>query len=562
MQEKDLHYFITRIVNPDLNWIVASLRSSRRVLHGRDGYTGVAWRDKTPGDYIADRLEEWRDNLWYKYKRDFPANGKAILDEYFRILYEAESYGISAPALQRLWELAERMGEYLGLPDYVSGMKREIKSEVGVAALEEKERKERKILPENKIGRGEEENKKIPQELLVKLYSPPKDYWRADQPPLTSQQREEVRKEGNWKEEGRSGRKWVVGVVSAVVVMIIVAIVHGGYFLGGNEPSLNVGPLHLGFNKNSCSGQEYSLRGALECYLNNRTMMQALMGLALQLKGSNLEESAWNVVDWEDKHISYDWMRAQEASDNESVPIQTPLQTIRRGKGICVDYAVLTVALLVDMDYSSVYVFDINFSNSRIGHAAAAVKIDGMYFMIDQHPPIEDLRAYWMDWAYWRQWESNGTERNLIISRAVVYEVLKVHNKIAVHRVGVLTAQDFKKEGHTFTQADVQRIVSDLRAMFLNSFPNLHLDEGIANLDNSKYLPSGYSEGNSWVTEFPHFGEYYNPVFHKEFVDYLYQNLVDSKELVADLKKYTCFWLKATTSKNGTLTVVIDLANK
>jgi len=132
MQEKDLHYFITRIVNPDLNWIVVGLHSDHKVVYGRDGYTGVAWRDKTPGDYIADRLEEWRDNLWYKYKRDFPANGKAILDEYFRILYDAELafYGSGSTAVKGMWELAERMGAYLGLSAYVEEKRVEIREKV------------------------------------------------------------------------------------------------------------------------------------------------------------------------------------------------------------------------------------------------------------------------------------------------------------------------------------------------------------------------------------------------------------------------------------------------
>lgn len=171
MEERDLHYFITRIVNPDLNWIAVSLRSERRVVHGRIGYTGVKWVDKTPGDYIAERLEEWRDNLWYRYEKDFPANGEAILDEYFAILLDAELafYGGENSAVQRLWELAERMGEYLGLKEYVVERRAEIGEQV--RKIVEESTKTEYAVPTEEIG-SEELPKKGDYELERYLYEP------------------------------------------------------------------------------------------------------------------------------------------------------------------------------------------------------------------------------------------------------------------------------------------------------------------------------------------------------------------------------------------------------
>ena len=131
MQEKDLHYFVTRIINPDLNWIIVSLRSPRHVVHGRDGYTGLHWTDHSVSDTLASRLEEWRDNLWYKYKDNFPENGKQILDEFFDILIAAEAKLPEGPdkdsVLKRLWELAKEMGKYLELDEYVSQKVEEVK---------------------------------------------------------------------------------------------------------------------------------------------------------------------------------------------------------------------------------------------------------------------------------------------------------------------------------------------------------------------------------------------------------------------------------------------------
>ncbi|MCD6372216.1 MAG: hypothetical protein J7L37_01495 [Thermococcus sp.] len=141
-EKRDIHYFITRVVNPDLNWIVVSLRSSQPVVYGRDGYTGLKWSDHSVSDRLASRLEEWRDNLWYEYKRDFPENGKKILDEFFEILVESEAKLSEDPnkreALHGLWRLAESMGDYLGLSEYVSQKAEKVKNRA--AEIRERDR--------------------------------------------------------------------------------------------------------------------------------------------------------------------------------------------------------------------------------------------------------------------------------------------------------------------------------------------------------------------------------------------------------------------------------------
>ncbi|CAI1492954.1 protein of unknown function [Thermococcus nautili] len=299
-----------------------------------------------------------------------------------------------------------------------------------------------------------------------------------------------------------------------------------------------------------------TLSDALRCYLNDASAMEGVSELALRLKGASLEESAWNVVWWEDSHISYDYSR----SKLRTFRIQTPSETLRRGSGVCVDYALLTAALLLEMNYSSIYVLHIEFSNSPIEHAAAAIKVNGSYFVIDQHPPVMDLGTYWKDWAYWRNESSNGTEANLFISRATVYELKNTSEGVSVEAVDVLKGEDFKSEDHTFTSRDLKSIVSDLRRKLLEAYPNLHLDGTIADIDTSKVLPHGYSDGITWRMWFPHFADYYNPLFHGEFVDYLYRHIVDSQRLAADLRGYTSFWLKAATDANGSVNIVINLA--
>ncbi len=348
-----------------------------------------------------------------------------------------------------------------------------------------------------------------------------------------------------------------------MIILLAVVAVFKGNLLPSNAPVLKANSSSLDSlvksNPLSCSGASSSLEKALKCYLNDPKIMEGLQPLATQLKKDTLEESAWNVLEWEDKRISYDYSKTLAPS----TAIQTPLETIERGKGVCVDYALLTAALLVKMGYSPpVYVFDIDFSNDPIGHVVTAIKVNDKYFMLDQHPPVMDLGTYWKDWAYWRNQNSNGLEKNLIISKAAVYEIKKTSQGITVNSVGTLTAEDFKQDDYVFTQADIQHIVSDLKQVLLENYPNLHLNTQIANLDSSRYLPPGYSDGSTWHMEFPHFGEYYNPTFHKEFVDYLYGHIIDSPELKEDLESYQYVWIKGSIVEGNSVKIVINLARR
>jgi hypothetical protein len=87
------------------------------------------------------------------------------------------------------------------------------------------------------------------------------------------------------------------------------------------------------------------IRDELEKHLNNREELSAVAPLAVQLKGNDILESAWNVVSWEDEHMTYDKTRID--------PLMKPIpQILKDGKGICGDYTLLTLALLLEMNYS------------------------------------------------------------------------------------------------------------------------------------------------------------------------------------------------------------------
>lgn len=63
---KDLHYLISKVINPILNSIIAKLHDSK-FIHYRDGTLDVT--EYSTSELVAKSLKEWRDNLWYKYSK-------------------------------------------------------------------------------------------------------------------------------------------------------------------------------------------------------------------------------------------------------------------------------------------------------------------------------------------------------------------------------------------------------------------------------------------------------------------------------------------------------------
>ncbi|NJF25051.1 hypothetical protein [Thermococcus sp. Bubb.Bath] len=75
----DLHYLITRTINPILNSIIATLHNGS-VVYYRDGTLDVTGYS-TP-ELMAKFLADWRDELWYKY------SGKNLTEVSEDILYD------------------------------------------------------------------------------------------------------------------------------------------------------------------------------------------------------------------------------------------------------------------------------------------------------------------------------------------------------------------------------------------------------------------------------------------------------------------------------------------
>ncbi|KUH33154.1 hypothetical protein APY94_07035 [Thermococcus celericrescens] len=81
---KDLHYLITRIINPILNPIIATLHSGP-VVHYKDGTLDVT--EYPIPELMAEFLTDWRDGLWYKYSGKNPTDVSGdILHEYMETI--------------------------------------------------------------------------------------------------------------------------------------------------------------------------------------------------------------------------------------------------------------------------------------------------------------------------------------------------------------------------------------------------------------------------------------------------------------------------------------------
>ncbi|RLF80370.1 hypothetical protein DRN32_03165 [Thermococci archaeon] len=301
----------------------------------------------------------------------------------------------------------------------------------------------------------------------------------------------------------------------------------------------------------------YFLDSAIECTITAEEI-KALLPIANRLKGENIKEDAWGILEWEEKRIEYDFEKAslsptrittypmEKVEISGGSKIQRPSETINIGKGICTDYTVLTLALLFAMNYSEAYTLEINFENDKMSHAAALVKINGRFFVLDQKPPVMDLGSYYL---HWKKVEGKA------ISNATLYRVLW-SNGTKVEKIGTLYPSDFLKEDYAFTNFDANRLALGVMEMIESEFPSLKKD---GKLKNNRLI--GYSSGKRWVMTFPNFAMYYNPEFHEQFVSYIYSRLKSAPEVLADLNDYEHFWVNVE-AKEDDLKIELVLARR
>ncbi|ALV61702.1 hypothetical protein ADU37_CDS00030 [Thermococcus sp. 2319x1] len=319
-----------------------------------------------------------------------------------------------------------------------------------------------------------------------------------------------------------------------IVLLLFLSMISGCISYPRVSPTVNNIPTE------ECGDVDYYFLGsAIECTITPEEI-EALLPVAGELKEGDIREDVWKILEWEESKIEYDFEKASlppakittyptgKVEISGGSKIQSPSETVNLGRGICTDYTVLTLALLFATNYTEAYALEINFENSETGHAAALVKIDGKFFVLDQRPPVMDLGSYYL---HWKKVEGKT------ISNATLYRVLW-NNGAKVEKIGIFHPSDFLREDYTFTNFDASRLAFDLMEAIEDDFPNLRKDE---NLKSGK--PIGYSSGKRWGMTFPNFAMYYNPEFHEQFVGQIYSNLKDTPEILADLGDHSYFWV-------------------
>ena len=205
------------------------------------------------------------------------------------------------------------------------------------------------------------------------------------------------------------------------------------------------------------------------------------------------------------------------------------------------------------------YVLVIAFENGNL-HAATAVKIEGEYFVLDQHPPLLDLPTYYKYWAYYSDHPS-------YIANATFYKIELEEKNVSVTRIGVYDLHYYMD--HYITSYDLKKIQSDVAKFIENKYP-IELDPSLEDLDVVGYLPWGYVDGRTWKITLAHYADYYNPAAHEHYVKCIFNKLMNYEEW-KDSKKYgkffkdfsnsNRFWIKIKENEDD-LVVVFNLARQ
>ncbi|MDI3476208.1 MAG: hypothetical protein PWQ79_290 [Thermococcaceae archaeon] len=296
----------------------------------------------------------------------------------------------------------------------------------------------------------------------------------------------------------------------------------------------------------SCEGilWRYAFEDALSCAIS-RDEIDSLQPLAAELKREDFLWSVWNVLAWEEVWLTYDWEKAKEPSPEivvhpngtvevkkgENRYIQRPSETLKAGKGICTDYAVFTVALLLAMNYTPVYAMEINFTEGS-GHAAALVNVEGWYIVLDQKLPPMDLATYYRHWK----------RRNSTIASAKFYEVSLGESQARVRLVGIFSGVEFLKQDYTMKPSD-EDLLAALMMKSLEEDLGAKFDPDLKSLGDGE-LPQGYRSGSYWRIEYPMLGDYYHPFFAEQYADWLLDKSMKNVEFRESLNKSDALWIE------------------
>ncbi len=225
------------------------------------------------------------------------------------------------------------------------------------------------------------------------------------------------------------------------------------------------------------------------------------------LPPQNKALAVWEILSWVSRHVRYNLSKALTTPliTYKVIKAQTPLETIRKGSGICIDYAVLISTLLVYAHVDS-YILVIFNPAIDFGHAVAVADINGKAFVLDQHIPPISLQDYY------EYLLPKGS-----LSHSSLYHVVVKDGVLRLEEVRIPKSWLVDDYPQDSVPSSLSQVVMDYLRRYYGVIP----DEGLKTLIKYNYSVIKLSTNISWIS-LAGSGEVgisklYSPVFRDEY---------------------------------------------
>ncbi len=331
-------------------------------------------------------------------------------------------------------------------------------------------------------------------------------------------------------------------ITAAVALVLVYAIVYCPYFLKNTLNIITnitksiekklwflqrlarqitqiVLPSELNVCKRACS-----LDQVLRCYFRTSYIdrIGSLIFTNRRVDKLPLAEKIWLVLWWVSSNIRYNYTKARQ----RTFCVQTPYVTLLRKSGVCVDYAVLTAALLLYLNVSPVYIVVLK----NIDHAVVIVKVNGTPFVLDQHLPPIEIQDYAQYLAGLRSFNN-----------VTIYELAKVGDKILIRKLykNIFKLVDDYPEDNVSRQLvdDVMKLIDEATGLVPDRSLKLLEQVNIYTFRLKRLV--GIVIGNRAIYV-PLF-KLYDPKFEKEWAQWIASMIM--KELSSEFRRNTRFWI-------------------
>lgn len=243
-------------------------------------------------------------------------------------------------------------------------------------------------------------------------------------------------------------------------------------------------------------------------------------------KPKTLREAVWKASVWIDENIEYDY----EKSRRKIRYVYTPSETISKGRGICIDYAVLYTALMLYAGFRESYILCLK----NPLHAAALIYIDGVPIVLEQHVPPRELADY-------IEYDLGGVLEVDELLRVRPGPVIEVFRNVNIHALDSYPQDELPQD-----------IVSDVLRYVHEQVPDYMPEpvlKSVAECGLGLSLLPCIEHSLVGNVTYPD-TKLYTPIFHNEWAKYLASKIVE----VLLKKGFKSLWLWASL-KNDTLII-------